>query len=288
MRLPRTTVLVLAAALAVAGISLWTLLFGCTATRVELKEPGEPARGEECVNEFVPWLLLPLVPPALAVAGVLAGRPWMAWSGAALQALALPNYFYMGLGWWMAGAAVLLLAAVAWWHRDHRFRARAAAAAATRPPARGSRIAVFATAGVLGGLALALGLAQLPGLWDPCNTWGASGGGTATQSPGGPCPTRSYSRHTQLESAAILAFIFGVPAGLCAVAAWAAARRHGTALLVAGATLAFQGIPLYFMGVLVLLLTWPVAALWIGTGVEMRRQRQAEGPGPRSLPGPSP
>lgn len=259
---------------AALAVDAWSTFFGCARMQVESSAPGGPAAEPQCVQEFSPILLLLLVPPLLCAAGVLLRRAWMAWGGAAIHAVGVPAYL-LSTQWLRALVAVALLGAVAFWSS----RSHAEGHGQTRSLQRGTRPAVIVSAALLAGIALLVVVPQIPDFWDPCHTWGNGGGsGTMSASPGGPCSSGASSTFTRGQQASILAFIFGVPIMLSAAVLWAARQEQGITLVVAGALLAAQAVPLYFLALPAFVLTWPIAALWIGAGVEWRRHGRQERP----------
>ena len=259
-------VAVLVVCAAALAVDAWSAYFGCASMQVESSAPGGPAAEPQCVREFSPILLLLLVPPIFVALGVVLRRTWMAWSGAAIHAMGVPFYF-LSTQWLRLAAAVALLGAVAAWSS----RTHAKAGAPARPALPGTKTAVVVSAALLAGVALFAVVPQIPDFWDPCLSWGAPSSGTMTASPDGPCSSGGSSSETRGERAAILAFIFGVPIMLSAAVAWAARRQQGLTLVAAGVLLAVQAVPLYFLALPAFVLTWPIAALWIGSGVEWRR-----------------
>lgn len=132
---------------------------------------------------------------------------------------------------------------------------------------RGLQAGAVAAAIALAAIALLLGVSQLTQFWDPCHTWGDSGAGAHSVSPGDPCASSSSSSLTKRQEGLMLGFIWGVPAALGIVAAWAAARGRGVVLVVCGILVVVHSVPLFFLGLPAVLVEGPVAAVLVMAGV---------------------
>lgn len=274
LRLGVPGVLAILLCAAALGVDAWSTMYGCAGMTTTASPPGAPPNPSHCVVAFTPFLVLLIVPPLVAAAGVLLGRPWLAWGGAVVEVIGLP-VFLLSTQLLRAALALILVGALAWWHWGVVRPVRPS------PPAPG-RMAIVAavTAGILGLIAGLWLASSLPQFWDPCHTFGDSGGGVHSVQAGGPCSSSSSSSLTRGGEAAILLLIGGVPLVLCCAVVWAALRRHGTVLVALGIALAVHAVPLFFLALPVFVLTWPVAACWIAAGVEGRRVRRGAGPAP--------
>ncbi|MHB8634380.1 MAG: hypothetical protein ACYDBQ_10540 [Thermoplasmatota archaeon] len=258
-------ILLCAAAL---GVSVWSSVYGCASMSTPVSAPGAPQNPSDCVVAFPPLLVLLIVPPLVVAAGVLLGRPWLAWGGAVVEALGVP-VFVLSTQSIRAAAALALVGALGWWQWS------VVRPAGPRPPTPG-RMALVATitAGILGLIAALWLASSLPQFWDPCHAFGDSGGAMHSAQAGGPCSSSSSSSLTRGGEAAILLLIGGVPLVLCCAVVWAAFRHHGTVLVALGIALAVHALPVFFLALPLFVLTWPVAACWIAAGLEGRRVRR--------------
>jgi len=280
-------VALLACAVAV-GVDAWAA-FGCPFSEVsEVSSPsGGPASAAapHCAGGFNAELALFVLPPLVAAAGLFARLPVLAWTGGAVEAVG-------ALVFWPGVAAVhvprilaaaLLLAGLAWWQVARSRRPPTSSATPLMPaqgPARRSRLLIGSIAGgvVVASLAALWLASSLPQFWDPCFTFGEPSTGTHTAVAGGPCSTSGGTSLTRGQEMGIMASIGGVPLALGVLGAFAAGRKAGALLLGAGIALAVHAVALFFLGLPVLLLWGPVAALWIAAGSAHRSPQPAPPP----------
>ncbi|MEA3203927.1 MAG: hypothetical protein QOI63_1607 [Thermoplasmata archaeon] len=109
-------------AAAMLGVG-WMAATVCASESVEAVAPGQPQATPHCAAVGAPFVLLFLVPLAMAGAGLWLRLPFLAWAGAGVFAV-LALQFSFSLGLLLPVSAAALLAATGAWH----------VLARTRPP----------------------------------------------------------------------------------------------------------------------------------------------------------